>query len=84
MFVIASPSLLDQIGKERGTLNGGWCIGIAVSAAAHPIERAIIVALVKKMEIIANDGGYAWKAPNAPPVAPPTVVVSGFAVIRGF
>nr|XP_010932191.2 E3 ubiquitin-protein ligase RNF12-A-like [Elaeis guineensis] len=34
------------------------------------------------MEIIADDGGYAWKVLNEPSVAPPAVVVAGFAPIQ--
>ena len=84
MFTVASPSLLDLTGKERGTVNGGWCIEIAVSAAAHPVERAEIIALVEETEIVAKDGGYAWKALNAPSVASPMVVVAWFTVVGGF
>ena len=84
MFAIALPSLLDLTGKERGTVNGGWHVESAASAAAHPVERAEIAALVEETEIITNDGGYAWKALNAPPVAPPVIMVVGFAIVGGF
>ena len=82
--MVASPSLLDLIGKERGAVNGGWRVEIATSAAAHPVERAEIAALVEKTKIVADDSSYAWKMLNAPPVAPPTVVVAGFVVVGGF
>ena len=84
MFSVASPSLLDLTEKERGTVNGGWHVESTASAAAHPIERAEIAALVEETEIVADDGGYAWKALNAPPIAPRAVVVAGFAVVGGF
>ena len=56
----------------------------AVSAAADPVERAEITALVEETEIIVDDDGYAWKVLNAPPVAPSAVVVAGFIVVGGF
>ena len=65
-------------------MNGGWHVKSAVSTAAHLIERVEIAALVEETEIVTDDGGYAWKALNAPPVAPPTVVVARFAVVGGF
>ena len=83
MFAVASPSLLDLTGKERGTVNGGWRVESIASVAAHPVERAEIAILVET-EIVTNDSGYAWKALSVPPIAPPTVVVVGFAVVGGF
>ena len=84
MFAIAFPSLLDLTEKKRDAVNGGWHVEMAASAAAHPVERAKIAALVEEMEIVANDGDYAWKVLNAPSVALPTVVVVGFAIVGGF
>ena len=59
MFAVAFPSLLDLTEKERGTVNGGWRVESAVSAATHPVERAEIITLVEETEIIPDDGGYA-------------------------
>ena len=84
VFMITFSSLLDLTGKERDAMNGGWHVESAVSAAAHPVERVEITTLEEETKIIADDGGYAWKALNAPPVAPPAIVVAGFAVVGGF
>ena len=84
MFAVASPSLRDLTGKKRGTVNGGWRVKSATSIATHLVERAEIAALVEETEIITDDGGYAWKALNVPPVASLAVVVAGFAVVGGF
>ena len=59
MFMVAFPSLLDPTEKERNTVNGGWRIESAASAAAHLDERAEMVALVKETVIIVDDGSCA-------------------------
>ena len=82
--MITFPSLLDLTGKERGTVNDGWRIESAASAATHPVERAKMATLMEAIEIVADDGGCVWMALNVPSVAPSIVVVARFATAGGF
>nr|XP_019702979.1 uncharacterized protein LOC109505165 [Elaeis guineensis] len=77
VLTVAFFFLPDPTRKEKGTTNGGWHVEIATCTTAHPVERAEIAALVKETEIVTDDDGYAWKVLNAPPIAPPVVVVAG-------
>ena len=84
MFTVAFPSLLDPTKKERDTVNGGWRVESVASATARLDERAEMVALVKEIVIVVDDGGCAWMAPIAPSVASPVAVVAESIVAGGF
>ena len=84
MFAITFPSLFDPTKKERDVVNDGWRIESAASVATRPDERAEMAALVKETVIAVDDGGCAWMAPTAPPVAPPVVVVAKSTAAGGF
>ena len=63
-------------------MNGGWHIESVASVAVRLDKRAETVALMKETAV--DDGGCAWMASNAPPIALPVVVVAGSATAGGF
>ena len=82
VFAVTFPSLHDTTEKERDVMNSGWHVESTVSTVARLDERAKMIALVKETAV--DDGGYAWMAPNAPPITLPTAVVAGSAAAGGF
>ena len=65
-------------------MNNEWHDESAENVVVHLDEKIEMVTLEKEMVIIVDDGGCAWMALTAPPVAPPAAAAVGFVAVGGF